>query len=89
MAGISTEEFLERVAKKQFNVVRLRGLQNGEFCMMIVADDGVFIHRNQDGSHKSYRKVENAIDWLKRKTQLNSIEIDFTIWKENEITSNF
>lgn len=89
MAGIQTEDLLDRITKKQFNAIRLRGLQDGEFCVMLIANDGIFIHDNKDGSYKRYRKVENAIDWLKRKTQNNSVEIDITLWKENERTSNF
>jgi len=88
MPHISTEELLDRIEKKQFKVIRLSGFQNGEFHLMLVDDDGVFIHANNDGSKKLYLKVENVLDWLKRKTKLNRIEIDFTLWKEDEITSN-
>lgn len=87
MPHIRTEELLDRIEKKQFKLIRLSGFQDGEFCMMLVDEDGVFIHENKDGSTKQYQKVENAIDWLKRKTKLNKIELDITLWKENEITN--
>ena len=89
MAGISTEEFLDRILEKRFDLVRLRGLQDGEFCLLLVADDGIFIHVNDNGGYKRYRKVENALDRLKRKTRITNVELDIALWKENEITGNF
>jgi hypothetical protein len=89
MSRIKTEELLDRIETGQFGIIRISGFQSGEFYMMLVDDDGVFIHENSDGSKKVYRKVENALDWLKRKTKINKVEIDITLWKENEITDHW
>ena len=61
------------------------GMQNGKFCLMLETEEGIFIHQGRDGRSKEYRRVEDILDWLKRKTQLNKMEIDITIYKENEI----
>jgi hypothetical protein len=87
MSRIKSEELLDRIEKGQFRTIRISGFQGGEFHLMLVDEDGVFIHENEDGSTKHYRKVENILDWLKRKTKLNKVEIGITLWKENEITS--
>jgi hypothetical protein len=79
---------LDRIEKGQFEIIRISGFQSGEFYMMLVGDDGVFIHENRDGSKKVYHKVENALDWLKRKTKINRVELDITLWKEKEIRRN-
>ena len=55
---------------------------------MLVDDDGTFIHVNADGSRKVYAKVDNVLEWLKRKTKIRKLEIDIGLWKENDITNH-
>ena len=57
MSRITTEALLDRIEKGQFKTIKVSGFQSGEFYMMLVDDDGVFIHENKDGSKKTYRKV--------------------------------
>ena len=67
MPGIKTNDLLERVSKMDFLAVRLNGLQNGSFCMMLECADGTFIHENLDGSIKLYNHADDALSWLKKK----------------------
>jgi hypothetical protein len=88
MPRIKTEELLDRIEKNQFTTIRLSGFQDGKFCLILETEDGAFIHENKDGSTKHYPKVENVLIWLKRKTRLNKLEIDITLWRENGIHSH-
>lgn len=73
MPRIKTKDLLERIAKGDFLAVRLSGLQNGSFCMMLDYADGVFIHENLDGGIKEYNRVDDALSWLKRTTGLKEL----------------
>ena len=59
MPGIKTDELLEKIAKGDFKAIKLRGFQQGAFCMILECDNGTFIHENNDGSVKEYPKVDN------------------------------
>jgi hypothetical protein len=87
MPGIRTNDLLERIGKGDFLAVRLNGLQNGSFCMMLECMDGTFIHENLDGRIKIYNHVDDALNWLKRKTGLKEIVVNIELWK-NDILSN-
>ncbi len=69
MARIRTPELLDLLAQNVFTSIKLKGLQNGTFCMMIETAEGSFIHENSDGSIKEYPKADNALAWLKRKAE--------------------
>jgi len=83
MPGIKTNYLLERISKRDFLAVRLNGLQNGSFCMMLECADGTFIHENLDGIIKEYNRVDDALSWLKRKTGLNEIVVNLELWKND------
>ena len=83
MPGIGTDELLERVARRDFDVIKLRGLQSGSFCMILECKNGSFIHQRLDGTFKEYPKVENALAWLKRKTDVKEVVVDFGIWQDD------
>jgi hypothetical protein len=81
---IKTKELLERVARGDFEVVKLKGLQGGPFCMILESTDGTFIHENPDGSVKEYPKVDHALAWLKRTTIIKEVVVDIEIWRSDE-----
>jgi hypothetical protein len=81
MPRIKTAAFLERVAKGDFDVIRLKGLQDGTFCMVLESTDGSFIHEGPDGTLKAYPKVDYALAWLKRKSGAKEVVVDIGIWK--------
>ncbi|MBO0860674.1 MAG: hypothetical protein J2P21_19765 [Chloracidobacterium sp.] len=83
MPGIRTNDLLERIDKGAFVAVRLNGIQNGSFCMMLDCGDETFIHENLDGSIKIYSDVEDALSWLKRKTGLKEIVVNVGLWKND------
>ena len=64
-----------------FTAVRLKGLQNGSFYMMIESAKGSFIHESSDGSIKEYPKADNALAWLKRKASIKEVVVDIEIWQ--------
>jgi len=80
MPEIKTDDLLEKIAKGNFKVIKLRALQRGQFCMMLECDDGTFIHYNKDGSLKEYPKVDNALTWLKRMTDVDDVIVDIALW---------
>jgi hypothetical protein len=86
MPGIKTNDLLGRIGKGDFLALRLNGLQDGSFCMMLDCVDGTFIHENLDGSIKEYNRVDDALSWLKRKTALKEIVVNFEIWKNDLLT---
>ena len=83
MPGIKTNDLLERISKGGFLAIRLNGLQNGSFCMMLECVDGTFIHENSDGSIKEYKHVDDALSWLKRKTGVKEIVVNLELWKND------
>jgi hypothetical protein len=83
MPGIKTNDLLERISKGGFLAIRLNGLQNGSFCMMLECADGTFIHEHLDGSIKEYKQVDDALSWLKRKTELKEIVVNLELWKND------
>jgi hypothetical protein len=84
MPRIRTAELLDVLARNAFTVIKLKGLQNGTFCMMIETADGSFIHENSDGNIKEYPKADNALGWLKRKARINEVLVDLEIWKADQ-----
>ena len=83
MSRIKTEELLDRIARGEKQTVKLKGLQHGSFCMLLECADGIFIHENPDGTVKEYPKVEFALSWLKRKTDLRVVTMDIELWKQD------
>jgi hypothetical protein len=83
MPRIKTKDLLERIGKGDFLAVRLNGLQGGSFCMLLECVDGAFIHENLDGSVKEYKHVDDALSWLKRKTELKEIVVNLELWKND------
>ena len=81
MPRIKTNDLLERISKGGFLAVRLNGLQDGSFCMMLECVDESFIHKNLDGSIKEYKHVDDALSWLKRKTGVKEIVVNIELWR--------
>ena len=83
MPRIGTEEFLNRVANRDFKTIRLKGVQAGSFCLMFETPGDVFILENEDGTMKEYPKVDHALVWLRRMTDLKEIIVDIDLWKKD------
>ena len=83
MPRIKTNDLLERISKGDFLAVCLNGSQQGAFCMMLVCVDGTFIHENLDGSIKDYKHVDDALSWLKRKTEVKEVIVNLELWKDD------
>jgi len=84
MPRIRTKDLLSRIAGEDVRALKLKGMQNGSFCMLVEFSDGMFIHENSDGTIKEYPKIDNALVWLKRMTKLKEVIVDIEIWRENE-----
>jgi hypothetical protein len=78
-----TNDLLERINNRDFLVIRLNGLHDGSFCMMLECADGTFIHENLDGRIKEYNHVDDALSWLKRKTEVKEIVVNLELWKND------
>jgi hypothetical protein len=85
MPRISTSDLLDRIASGTFQVIKLKGLQGGTFCMLLEDAHGSFIHENADGSVKEYPKIDHALAWLKRKTGAKQVLVDIEIWQADII----
>lgn len=83
MSRIKTEELLHRIAKGDFEVIKLRGLQGGAFYMLLESADGAFIHEGPDGKIKEYPQVDHALTWLKRMTGVKEVVIDIELWRND------
>lgn len=84
MPRIKTKELLDRIAAGDFISVKVKGVQNGIFHMMLECEDGIFIHENLDGRMKEYKRVDDALHWLKRKTEVKKVIIDIELWKNDD-----
>lgn len=84
MARIKSEEFLGRLAHSDFNQIKLRGLQDGLFCLLLECSEACFILENNDGSVKSYNNLHNVLGWLKRKTDVSEVVINLELWKHDQ-----
>jgi hypothetical protein len=87
MPRIKTNDLMERISKGDFLAIRLNGLQDGSFYMMLECADGTFIHENLDGSIKEYKHVDYALSWLKRKTGVKEIVMNIELWKNDLLKS--
>jgi len=84
MPRIRTEEFMNRVASRDFKTIRLKGVQAGSWYLMLETPEDVFlILENEDGTMKEYPKVDHALVWLKRMTNLKEIIVDIDLWKKD------
>jgi len=84
MPRIRSSELLKRVSQNDFITIKLKGLQGDRFYLLLEASDGSFILENDDGSMKEYPKVDNALTWLKRMTNLKEIVVDIEIWRSDK-----
>lgn len=83
MPRIKTQDLLDRIAANDFGKLKLKGLQGGSFYMLLECEDGMYIHENSNGVVKEYPNVNNALLWLKRKTDLKEVTVDIEIWKDD------
>jgi hypothetical protein len=83
MPRIGTAEFLNRVANRDFNTIRLKGVQAGSFYLMLETPEDVFILENKDSTMKEYPKVDHALVWLRRMTDLKEVIVDIELWKKD------
>ena len=81
MPRIQKADLLSRISEGDFNAIKLRGLQDGSFCLLLEADDDSFIVENADCSMKQYPKVDHALTWLKRMTNAKEVVVDIEIWR--------
>jgi hypothetical protein len=84
MARIRSELFLSRVHQNDFTRIKLKGVQDGTFCLLLEAADGTFILENENGSMKTYPKTDHALTWLRRMTNLTEVTVDIEIWRSDE-----
>ena len=84
MPRIRTTELLNRISAGDFTAVKLKGLQDGSFYLLLESSDGSFILENADGSMKEYPKADHALVWLKRMTNLKDLVLDIEIWRTDE-----
>jgi hypothetical protein len=84
MARIQTKELLSRVYEGDFTVIKLKGLQDGSFYLLLETVNGSFILENADGSMKQYPRVDYALSWLKRVTNTNEVVVDIEIWRSDD-----
>ena len=84
MPRIATQELLERIANGNFDLIRLKGSQQGTFYMLLEGSDGSFIHENADGSMKEYPNADYALSWLKRKTSVCEVVLDIELWQADK-----
>jgi hypothetical protein len=83
MARIKSEDLLVRVRENKFTTIKLKGLQDGSFYLLLETVEDSFILENDDGSMKQYPKADNALTWLKRMTKLKEVMIDIEIWRSD------
>jgi hypothetical protein len=81
MPRIRTEELLDLIRKRDFKTIRLRGSQSGSFYILLETTDGAFFHENSDGNIKEYPKVDSALTWLRRMTNVKEVIVDIELWK--------
>ena len=84
MPRITTQRLLERIANGHFNVVKLRGSQDGAFYLLLEGSDGSFIHENPDGKMKEYPHADHALTWLKRMTGVKEVVVDIELWQTDK-----
>jgi len=84
MPRIQTKGLLSRISEGDFVVIKLKGLQDGSFYLMLETAEGSFILENSDGSMKEYPKVDHALTWLQRMTNANEVVVDIEIWRNDE-----
>lgn len=83
MPRIVTDKLLEKIAKGDFQRIKLQGLQNGAFYLLLESADGIFIHENGDGNIKEYPQANHALTWLKRMTKVKEVVIDLKQWQND------
>ena len=83
MPRIQKADLLSRISEGDFDAIKLRGLQDGSFCLLLEAGDDSFILENANGSIKQYPKVDYALTWLKRMANVTEVTVDIDIWKSD------
>ena len=82
MPRIKTDDFLDRIAKRDFKSVKLRAVSGGAFVMLLECENGVFIHEKANGEIKEYPNIDNALNWLLRRAGgVNEVIIDISYWR--------
>jgi hypothetical protein len=84
MPRIQKADLLSRISEGDFNAIKLRGLQDGSFCLLLEANEDSFILENAEGSMTQYPKVDHALTWLKRMTNAKEVVVDIEIWRADE-----
>ena len=74
---------MNRIELCDYTKIKLRGLQNGRFYLTLETAEEVFILENIDGSMKEYPRVDHALVWLRRMTDLKEVTVDIEIWKND------
>jgi len=84
MPRIQTPELLSRISEGDFVAIKLKGLQDGSFYLMLETAEDSFILEHSDGSMKEYPKVDHALTWLKRMTNAHEVVVDIELWRNDK-----
>ena len=79
MAGINSEDLLNRIRAGNYKSVLLRGLQDGKFYLVVEAEDGPFVLLDKNGRQMVFPKVDNALVWLRRMTDLEEFVVNIKL----------
>jgi hypothetical protein len=83
MPRINTEELFTRIRAGNYKFVLLRGMQDGTFYLVLECEDGSFVLLNQNEQQMEFPKVDNALVWLKRMTDLEEFVVNISLMPKN------
>jgi len=84
MPRLETDAFLKLLKEKPDGQLRAVGVQNGTFNLLYDMDGNSYIHSDGSDNVKQYRHIEQILEWLQRKSERNSLRVDFEIWNTDK-----
>lgn len=79
MPSIDTKLFFTRIACKDEAVIRITGIQNGNFILMADYESQTYIHSKSDGKHIEYKDIQDIF----RLIQLECLKTDIVVSLKN------
>ena len=83
MEKIKKTRFLQIIHEDPHGELEIMGIQNGKFLLLYHAEKQSYIYCKHDGRHKEYPRIDQILDWIKRKTQTRNAHIRFDIWNDD------
>ena len=77
---VKEKEFYALLEARTFDELVIEGIATGKFRLVAKVEGDLVHSRDLEGNIKSYNKIEQVVEWLKRRFNIHTVTLDFYHW---------